>query len=109
MKMNSYSTLPRQLLANRSQQAWWIGTRENYAPGERLKSSRKKCTVCGALRYAKMMLESQFYAKNQVCKHLLGMRIRLRLMDVPIEGKCIPMGQKRKRGRPSKSKKALLV
>lgn len=48
-----------------------------------------------------------FTKKNQ-CKHSIGMLIKRKEVDVPEEAKNIPLGQKRKRGRPSKAKKALL-
>lgn len=43
-----------------------------------------------------------------VCKHVLGLAIRLKLTTPPLEAKIIPIGQKRKRGRPTKSKPALI-
>lgn len=49
------------------------------------------------------------FCKELICKHVLGMLIRLHLCDVPTEAKNIPLGQKRKRGRPSKAKKALII
>ena len=50
-----------------------------------------------------------FFIKKNQCKHSVGMLIRRKEVVVPPEAKDIPLGQKRKRGRPSKSKKALLV
>ena len=50
-----------------------------------------------------------WYQKHENCKHLLGMKIRLKTVTVPAEAKNIPIGQKRKRGRPSKATKALIV
>lgn len=50
-----------------------------------------------------------YFLKHLQCKHVLGMKIRLKLVDVPNEAKLIPLGQKRKRGRPAKSKKALIL
>lgn len=49
------------------------------------------------------------FLKQNTCKHSLGMQIRLKLVDVPPAVKSVPLGQKRKRGRPSKVKKALIV
>jgi len=37
------------------------------------------------------------------------MQIRRKGVMVPIEAKNIPLGQKRKRGRPSKAEKAFLI
>ena len=50
-----------------------------------------------------------FFTKKNQCKHSVGMRIRRKEVDVPQEAKTVPLGQKRKRGRPSKAKKALLI
>ena len=49
------------------------------------------------------------YSKFYCCKHWLGMRIRLKMADPPIEAKLIPLGCKRKRGRPSLAKQALII
>lgn len=50
-----------------------------------------------------------FFLKNCSCKHSLGMQIRLKLVVPPPEAKSVRLGQKRKRGRPTKAKKALLL
>jgi len=42
-----------------------------------------------------------YFLKHTICIHELGMKIRLKLVDVPQEAKVIPLGPKRKRGRPS--------
>lgn len=49
-----------------------------------------------------------FY-KNFICKHIVGMAIRLQYEKARLEAKNIPIGQKRKRGRPTKAKKALIL
>jgi len=49
-----------------------------------------------------------FY-KLFICKHSVGVGIRLGLTDAPLEAKNIVLGQKRKRGRPTKAKLALVV
>ena len=46
--------------------------------------------------------------KNVICKHILGVGSRLGYCKIPNEAKNIPIGQKRKRGRPAKAKKALV-
>ena len=43
------------------------------------------------------------------CKHALGIKIMRKEIIVRPEAKNIPLGQKRKRGRPAKAKKALIV
>lgn len=49
------------------------------------------------------------FMKKFMCKHILGIAIRLKYCCVPQEAKNLPIGSKRKRGRPAKAKKALLV
>lgn len=49
-----------------------------------------------------------FY-KMYMCKHIIGLSIRLKYAVPPVEAKNIPLGQKRKRGRPSKAKPALII
>lgn len=44
-----------------------------------------------------------------VCKHVIGLAIRLKHVVPPLEAKNIPIGEKRKRGRPSKAKRALII
>ena len=50
----------------------------------------------------------QFLKKSQ-CKHSLGMLIRLKPREAPEAARSLPLGQKRKRGRPAKAKRALIV
>lgn len=49
------------------------------------------------------------YLRNYVCKHLAGLAIRLKLVEPPTEARNVPIGEKRRRGRPTKAKKALIV
>jgi hypothetical protein len=49
------------------------------------------------------------FLKNYICKHIVGMAIRLKYCKPPPAAKTVPTGEKRKRGRPSKAKPALLV
>lgn len=49
------------------------------------------------------------FFKKFICKHLLGIAIRLKLCKPPLAAKAVPIGQKRKRGRPKKSTKALII
>lgn len=49
------------------------------------------------------------FLKHTSCKHTLGMQIRLKLVIPPAEAKPAPLGPKRKRGRPTKAKCALLI
>ena len=49
------------------------------------------------------------FLKKFICKHVVGIALRLKYCKAPPEAKNVPLGQKRKPGRPSKAKKALLV
>ncbi|XP_077298239.1 uncharacterized protein LOC143919681 [Arctopsyche grandis] len=49
------------------------------------------------------------FLKNYMCKHLLGIAIRLKFVRPPPEAKNLEIGMKRKRGRPSRTKKTLIV
>jgi len=48
------------------------------------------------------------FLKNYICKHIIGMSVRLKYCKAPPEAKNVAIGAKRKRGRPSKVKKALI-
>jgi SWIM zinc finger len=48
------------------------------------------------------------FFKNYICKHAVGMAIRLKYCKPPA-AKTVPIGEKRKRGRPAKAKPALLL
>ncbi|CAF4450207.1 unnamed protein product [Rotaria socialis] len=49
------------------------------------------------------------FFKKLMCKHVVGMAIRLNHCKPPPAAKNVKIGEKRRRGRPSKSKKALLI
>ena len=49
------------------------------------------------------------FQKQLICKHSLGMAIRLKYIRAPDEAKTVPIGRKRKRGRPSKARPALIL
>lgn len=46
-----------------------------------------------------------YFLKHLQCKHVLGMKIRLKLVDVPNETKLIPIDQTLKCGHLAKSKR----
>ena len=46
--------------------------------------------------------------KHNLCKHTLGLAIRLGFCKPPSEAKNVKIGQKRKKGRPAKAKHALI-
>lgn len=49
------------------------------------------------------------FRKEFKCKHLSRLAIHLKLVKPPAAAKQVPIGEKRKRGRPKKAKTALLV
>lgn len=49
------------------------------------------------------------FFKNFVCEHLIGVALRWQIVNAPDEAKIVTIEQKRKRGRPAKSKPALQV
>lgn len=49
------------------------------------------------------------FFKKFMCKHILALALRLKLAQPPVEAKSVPIGEKRRRGRPKKAAKALLV
>ena len=56
----------------------------------------------------KVKCNCKYYKKNYICFHSLGTEILLNLKLAPSEAWAIPLGQKRKRGRPSKAAPALV-
>ena len=47
------------------------------------------------------------FFKVHICKHLVGFSANMKLVKIPIEVKQVFIGQKPRRGRPCKAKKAL--
>lgn len=47
------------------------------------------------------------FFKEYICEHVIGIALRLKCITAPVEAKTIPIGQKRKRGRPAKARPAL--
>ncbi len=44
-----------------------------------------------------------------MCKHIIGMAVRLNYYKLPTVAKGVKVGEKRRRGRPLKAKTALLI
>ena len=61
------------------------------------------------LSWRKAKCNCPAFLKNYICKHVVGMGIRLKHCKPPFAAKTVPIGEKRKRGRPAKVKMALLV
>jgi hypothetical protein len=49
------------------------------------------------------------FLKSYICKRIVGMEIRLKRCKPPAAAKTVPIGKKRKRGRPGNAKRALLM
>ena len=49
------------------------------------------------------------FPKQKISKHIIGIAIICKQFSVPDEAKTVPLGEKRKRGRPGKAGKALIV
>ena len=49
------------------------------------------------------------FLKEFICKHVIGLAIRLKYCKLPPAAKDIKIGEKRKRGRPKKATKALIT
>ena len=49
------------------------------------------------------------FFKEFICKHVIGLAIRLKYCKPPPTAKDVKMGEKRKRGRPKKATKALIT
>ena len=50
-----------------------------------------------------------FGMKKKICRHLVGVAIQLGYLKPPAPAKYLPLGQKRKKGRPAKAKPALII
>ena len=48
------------------------------------------------------------FLKANICKHVVGVAYIRDMLAIPEAAKTVPIGQNRKRGRPSKAKRALL-
>jgi len=97
------------------QKRWFQSSWRMKGNGKRSRSSTHTAIkhldcLCQLRRYVYETIYTclVFYKKN-VCKHALGILIRLKLVSAPPKTKSMPLGQKRKRGRPTKAKRALLM
>ena len=46
---------------------------------------------------------------SYICKHILAISIRMKLVEAPSYAKDVPLGQKKKKGRTKKAKAALIT
>lgn len=89
----------------------YLELQENWSSFEEFKKL-DKCIWTIFIKYDNLDESSctcLYFMKNLTCKHVLGMKIKLNLVTVPNEVKPILVGQKRKRGRPLKTSKAIIV
>ncbi|CAF2081129.1 unnamed protein product [Rotaria magnacalcarata] len=67
------------------------------------------CMEMNDSTWKKSKCNCPIFFKNYICKHVVGMAIRLKYCKPPPAAKTVPIGEKRKRGRPAKATPALLV
>lgn len=68
-----------------------------------------KTTIVKENVLSKSICNCPAFGTEYICKHIIGLAIRLKLVTPPPEAKTIPIGEKRKPGRPSKTKPALMI
>lgn len=61
-----------------------------------------------AENWLKADCDCKMFYKKYICEHIIGIALRMKWTTAPIEAKNIPLGSKRKRGRPAKAKAALI-
>lgn len=59
--------------------------------------------------YSQGVCDCCSFLKLYTCEHVLGLGLRMKFVVAPDEAKSLPLGQKRKPGRPAKAKAALIV
>lgn len=59
--------------------------------------------------YFKGICECPQFLKQYMCKHILGLAIRKKIVVPPPAARSNPIGNKRRRGRPAKAKQALII
>ncbi|KAB0790703.1 hypothetical protein PPYR_14849, partial [Photinus pyralis] len=104
------STNATEVLNQEEMQTW----KNTYLKWECFDDFRKSQTVLKLACYSENEeLVSQCtcsrFLKEYICEHSLGLLVILGKAKVPIEAKSVPLGQKRKRGRPTTAKKALII
>lgn len=75
-----------------------VSTYQESKHGELLKNSNALITERGRWSLIKTILESEcscpYFLKHSICRHDLGMQIRLKLVDPTAVAKIVPLGQK---------------
>lgn len=59
--------------------------------------------------YCQGVCDCGSFLKKYMCEHILGIGLRMKFVVAPDEAKSLPLEQKRKRGRPTRAKTALIV
>jgi hypothetical protein len=67
----------------------------------------KNSVFCLTVKGENASCECNCFKKNYFCSHSLGTKILMNLITAPTEAWAIPLGQKRKPGRPKKAGPAL--
>lgn len=72
-----------------------------------------KCTATfptpfNRLTWEKGQCDCADFFKKYMCMHIVGIALRMKFVEAPPEAKNVPIGQKRKRGRPALAKAALV-
>ena len=69
------------------------------------------CIKLNRENWSQSKCSCHYFSKNIKCKHIIGIAARERIENciIPLAAKSIPLGQKRKRGAPTKNKPALIV
>ena len=67
------------------------------------------CIPNNAEEWRKATCTCPLFFKNYIFKHIIGISIRLKYCKAPTEAKNVKIYTKRKKGRPSKARKALLI
>ena len=67
------------------------------------------CVTLNETDWLKGECTCPFHKKNYFCKHVIGLSARMRYCEIPLIAQNVPVGERRKRGRVSRSRQALLV
>ena len=79
-----------------------------YSKGEGVRGSEFTLSNDGS-EWKKDIATVLIFFKEYICKHVIGMGIRLKFCKPPPAAKDIPIGEKRKRGRLRKTTIAFLI
>ena len=69
---------------------------------------RVKKTILNRIEWLKSICTCPGFLKEYICPHIIALAIKYELCDAPLAAKNVPLGERRKRGRPSLAKKAFI-